>query len=194
MYVVAIFIDGGYVHKVLKHELGGVNLNFEKLAQTITKTIHPDAQALRSYFYHCPPYKSAQPTQEESQRFAGMEEFLAAIDRLPRYCVRRGRLARYGPNRDGRYFYRQKMVDVNLSIDLVHTSLKGKITHAAIVAGDSDFIPAIQMAKNESVSVWLFHGKRLNSSLRDIVDERIQLTEDFVRDILWEDKQDQASK
>jgi uncharacterized LabA/DUF88 family protein len=185
MYQVAIFIDGGYLDKILQHELGGVRIDFAAFSRAIATTIHPTTDILRSYYYHCLPYKGTPPTLEESARFASMQDFLDAINRLPRFTVRQGRLARRGPDRAGRYFFEQKMIDVYLSIDLVHASLKGRITHAAIVGGDSDFVPAIEMARNESISVWLFHGERTHNSLWDIADERIRLTRDFVNNVLW---------
>jgi uncharacterized LabA/DUF88 family protein len=179
MYRVAIFIDGGYLDKILRRELGGMQINFEEFSRVIASGIHPTADILRTYYYHCLPYKSIPPTREEAERFEAMENFLDAINRLPRFVIRLGRLARRGPDKDGRFFFEQKMIDVLLSIDLVQTSLKGKITHAAIVAGDSDFVPAIEMAKNESVSVWLFHGSQLHPSLWDVADERIELAQLF---------------
>lgn len=185
MYRVAIFIDGGYVDKILQRELGGVKISYRALSDKIAKCIHPDTDILRSYYYNCLPYKSNPPTQDESERFASMQDFFDAINRLPRFVVRLGRLARRGPNANGRYFFEQKMVDVFLSIDLVHLSAKGSITHAAIVAGDSDFVPAIEMARNESLSIWLFRGARVHNSLRDVADERVSITRDFVDSILW---------
>lgn len=77
------------------------------------------------------------------------------------------------------------MVDVFLSIDLVQLSAKGAITHAAIVAGDSDFVPAIEMARNESISVWLFHGSHVHNSLWDTADERVVITPEFANSIRW---------
>ncbi|GAB4526903.1 MAG: NYN domain-containing protein [Anaerolineae bacterium] len=185
MFRVSIFIDGGYLDKILRYELGGVQINYANFSRAIAHTIHPTADILRTYYYHCSPYQGTPPTHEESERVASMQNFLDAINRLPRFTVRQGRLARRGPDREGRYFYEQKMIDVYLSIDLVHASLKGNISHAAIVAGDSDFVPAIEMARNESISVWLFHGERLHNSLWDVADERIQLTQEFINDVLW---------
>jgi len=72
------------------------------------------------------------------------------------------------------------MVDVLLSVDLVRLSAKGQITDVAIVAGDSDFIPAIEATKNEGVSVWLFHGNHPHNALWNIADERIRLTQNFL--------------
>jgi len=184
MYQVAIFIDGGYVDKILQYELGRLKIDFNAFSHAIVERIHPSADILRTYYYHCPPYQSNPPTQEESERLASMQNFLDAVNRIPRFTVRRGRLARRGPDEKGKYYFEQKMVDVHLSIDLVHMSLKGKITHAALVASDSDFVPAIELARNESVSVWLFHGERVHNQLWDVVDERVKLTPDFINGVL----------
>ncbi len=136
-----------------------------------------------SYYYHCLPYKSSPPTQEESERYSKMQNFLDALNRLPRFVVRLGRLARR-QRPDSGFRFEQKMVDVLLSLDMVHTSLKGKITHVALVSGDSDYVPAVKMTKNESVSVWLFHGERPHNELWDSADERVRFTGDFIDSVL----------
>lgn len=89
--------------------------------------------------------------------------------------MRLGRLDKRGPND-----FVQKMVDTLLSIDLVYLGSKGRITHAAIIAGDGDFVPAIKVAKTEGVIVWLFHGKSKHSQLWQIADERRQLDKDLM--------------
>lgn len=58
-----------------------------------------------------------------------------------------------------------------------------------IDGGDVDkvlrFVPAIEMAKNEGIAVWLFHGQRPHDSLWSIADERIKFTHELVNSILW---------
>ena len=78
------------------------------------------------------------------------------------------------------------MVDVLLSIDLVRLSARGQITDIALAAGDSDFVPAVEVAKNEGVSVWLYHGNRPHNALWDAVDERIKITQDLINKIRWQ--------
>jgi uncharacterized LabA/DUF88 family protein len=184
---VAIFIDGGYLDQMLRHGLGRARIDYKKLASYIAHCIHPDTDILRTYYYNCLPFKGAPPTQEESERFGKAQNFLEALRRLPRFEVRLGRLARRGPDSSGRYYYEQKMVDVLLSVDLVRLSTKGQITHAAIVAGDSDFVPAIAAARDEGISIWLFHGERIHNTLRNIADERTQLTAEIVEELRWKE-------
>ena len=185
-HLVSIYIDGGYLAKVLREEFGGVRIDFAAFSAAIAACTHPDAECLRTHYYHCLPYKGSRPTEEESERFSKMQRFLSALERLPCFTVKLGRLARRERRKGGSYRFEQKMVDVLLSLDMVHASLKGKITHVAIVAGDSDFVPAIEMIKNESVSVWLFHGERPHNDLWANSDQRIPITQDFINNVLWQ--------
>ena len=58
-------------------------------------------------------------------------------------------------------------------------------THIAIVAGDGDFVPVIDVAKSEGVAAWLFHGPRSTYAheLWLAADERHEMDEAFMRDI-----------
>ena len=180
----AISIDGGYLDKVRRNELSGARIDCAALARAIAMTIHPETDILRTYYYDCLPFQSNPPTQEEIDRFASKQRFFHALEQLSRFAVRLGRLKRIGPDQNGNYQFEQKMVDALLSIDLVHASLKGKITHVALVAGDSDFVPAIDVARSESVSVWLFHGSSMHRDLWSAADERVRLTDSFMSGIL----------
>jgi len=65
----------------------------------------------------------------------------------------------------------------------VRQASKGKITHAVIIAGDSDFVPALQIVKEESVLVYLLHRESPRQELHRIADERIRIENGFVRKI-----------
>ena len=67
-----------------------------------------------------------------------------------------------------------------LGVDLVLLAAKQSINEAILVAGDSDFIPAITVAKSEGVLVKLYHGARPHSDLKQEADERIQITQGLV--------------
>lgn len=188
MIRVAIFIDGGYLDKVLRKEFNGAKISFDRFTKEVVSRVRPDLDILRTYYYHCEPYKSSPPTVEESQRFGAMQNFLDALRRLPRFEVRLGRLARRATSKQGKYRFEQKMVDVLMSVDLVRLSAGNKISHAIIVAGDSDFVPAIKVARDEGVSVWLLHGQRPHSELWKTSDERIQITAELIDKVRWIEK------
>ena len=173
---VAVFIDGGYLQKVLQDEFGFRRINFGKLA----KSLAGDREILRAYYYTCEPYQSNPPTAEESERFSRSQKFLYALEQLPRFEVRLGKLAYRGRDERGRPILQQKRVDIQMGVDLVLLATKNQITDAVIVAGDSDFVPAIDAAKPEGVVIHLFHGADPHTDLVSRCDERTRITESFV--------------
>jgi hypothetical protein len=99
---------------------------------------------------------STEPTDSEKRRMDEHEAFMSQIISLPRWGVRLGKLQR---RRDGnREYFEQKRVDVLLSVDIVRHSAAGHIQHAIVIAGDSDFIPAIEAAKESGATVTLWYG------------------------------------
>ncbi len=175
---VAIFIDGGYLDHVLT-DLGIFGkLDYKAFADALKGS----GDLLRAYYYHCLPWQSPQPTAQESQRLANMQKFLAAVDRSPRYLVRQGKLAYRGTRQDGTPIFEQKQVDILMATDIVMLSAKRQVTEIVLVTGDSDFLPAVKIARDEGVVVRLAHGvgsNRPHNELWDTVDERLELTLDW---------------
>ena len=98
------------------------------------------------------PYQSNHPTLEEKERYKNSMKFMNAIKRIPHHEVRLGKLKK---TRDG---FEQKRVDVLLSVDLVRMSWGKQIDTAIFIAGDSDFVPAVQAAKDAGVVVILYYA------------------------------------
>lgn len=191
-----IFIDGGYVSKLAKIEFEGIYVDYEKFPNEILNTIAqrtPEPlDLLRTYYYDCLPYQSDPPTQEERKRFASKRRFFAAIEHIPRFTVRQGRLEFRGKDIAGEPIFQQKRVDLMLGLDFALLSGKQQITHAAIVAGDSDLIPAFRVAANEGIAVWLFHGPRKSVvdgrptfalELWQAADERCEIEKTFIEKV-----------
>jgi len=179
---VGIFIDGAYLDKVLQDEFSSPRIDYEKLARWMSQGI----PIFRTYYYHCLPYQSNPPTKVESERFSKAQKFHYRLSQLPRYEVRLGQLEFRGNKADGSPLYIQKRVDILLGVDLVLFAAKQRITHASIFAGDSDFLPAITIAKNEGVQITLFHGTKHppHDDLWQCADERVYLTKNIIYEIL----------
>ena len=138
----AIFVDGGYFDRVSR-DCGSPRIDFGKLATELAK---PD-DLLRTYYYHCLPYLSPVPTQEEEERLEGKKRFFSALNRLNRFEVREGKLEFRGTDRESnRPIFEQKRVDIYLGVDLVLLAVKQRVHRAILITGDSDFLPAIRAA------------------------------------------------
>jgi uncharacterized LabA/DUF88 family protein len=101
------------------------------------------------------------------------------LRRLERFEVRLGHLLKLGTE------FKQKGVDILLSIDLTRLSWQEKIDKAILVTGDTDFIPAIREAKDASVITTLAYcpnmPSRISQALYQLCDDRFQITAPFLQ-------------
>lgn len=180
----AIYIDGGYIAKLGASFRTWVD--FEKLSARIRDGVAADTpeplDVVRTYFYDCLPYQHDPPTPEEAQRFGQRRRFFAALRKLPRFAVREGRLMYRGDDAEGLPIFQQKRIDLMIGLDFALLAAKHQITHAAIVTGDSDLLPAVEVAQQEGVVVCLVHGPSSTyaSDLWEMADHRILIDRGFM--------------
>jgi uncharacterized LabA/DUF88 family protein len=92
------------------------------------------------------------------------------------------RFGKLRKNRDGTF--EQKRVDILLAVELVRLSWSHQIGHAVIVTGDSDFVPAIEAAKDAGVITTLYYSRRaVHDELLTSVDERYEMDDVFIEKI-----------
>ncbi|WP_292519666.1 NYN domain-containing protein [Methanoculleus sp.] len=164
----AVFIDNGYLSKVIPN---GTKVDFKRFCDVACG----DKDRLRTYFYDCMPYRSEPPTEDEKARYANYCKFRDIIESLPRFQMRLGKLRK---NRDGSF--EQKRVDILMAVELVRLSWSHQIGHAIIVSGDSDFVPAIEAAKDAGVITTLYYSKKsVHDELLSAVDERYEMNQSF---------------
>jgi len=180
----AVFIDGGYFQKVLQYVFHSPKIDFEAFSNKVCG----DCERLRTYFYYCMPYQSDPPTRAERERYANADKFIFSLSRLNRFETRLGKLIRIPTTGE----YAQKRVDVLLSVDLVRMSWDHQIGKAILVTGDSDFVPAIQAAKDAGVLTVLYYSRAHPqvSALDELLyacDERIEITQDLINSCLRTD-------
>jgi uncharacterized LabA/DUF88 family protein len=179
---IAIFIDGGYLEKILKNEFGEVPIDFNKFVEVMIG----GRELLRTYYYNCLPYQSNPPSKEESERFAKKERFFSYLRRLPRFYVRLGKLAFRGLDAARNKVFEQKGIDTLLSIDMVNLAATKQVSNIVLLAGDSDYVPAIEVVKTHGVGVILYHSQKTNSYHIDLwqaCDERFPLNQAMINKI-----------
>lgn len=182
MGVTAVFIDGAYLEKVLLHDHGKAKIDFGRLVDIMVE----GDELLRAYYYHCLPYQSNPPTDDEKARYAARHRFLTALRHIPRFEVRLGKLAFRGMSAVGNPVFQQKRVDLMLGVDMALLAGKNRIGKMALLSGDSDFTPAVEAVKREGVLATLWHGRHIGRArpsreLLQIADERRELTPEIIR-------------
>ncbi|MES2746176.1 MAG: NYN domain-containing protein [Bdellovibrionota bacterium] len=166
-----IFIDGAYLQTQLKNS--NLEADYLHLADHLLAPLRASfpLDLLRCYYYYCPPYMSQEPTEDELKRMEVHKDFVAELQSLGRWAVRLGKLQKRWEGQ--REVYEQKRVDVLLSVDMVRHAAAGHIQHAVLVAGDSDFVPAVEAAKEHgvTVSLWCGQAKTVHKDLIALADE-----------------------
>ncbi len=169
---IAVFIDNGYFEKVCS-KLGVPRVDYLKFSEGVCES--EGGRRFRTYVYDCMPWRSSQPTAEETARYSRKQGFGRTLERLPNFITRWGRLQKTG---DEDRPFRQKGVDTLLAIDLVKLSWTHGIDKAVLVAGDSDFCPAIREAKEANVLVNIYYSKQpfIHDELYELCDDRKEIT------------------
>jgi uncharacterized LabA/DUF88 family protein len=164
-----VIFDGGYWEK-LRQELGSLDIDLEALSEALCEPSY----RLRSYFF--------------DGKLDKRQSFHAGIQMLSRFEVRLGdvmdKIVECPHCNKPTTTPTQKRVDVQLAVQLVHIATTKQVDLIVLLAGDRDFIPAIEIAKNSGVIIRLVHGPRImtSSDLIQQVDERLELTEEFLAD------------
>ena len=188
MLRLAIFIDGAYLERVAKDIQIRVDygkLPTEILSRVAARTPAVAIELLRTYYYNSPPYQSNPPKPDEKRRFKNHRRFLDALKQLPSFEVRMGVVKYRGNDNQGQPIFQQKQVDLLLGLDFALLSAKRSITHAAVVTGDSDMVPAFEVARREGIAVWLFTGKT-KTRARELwlaADERVTIDRSFLEKV-----------
>jgi uncharacterized LabA/DUF88 family protein len=112
-----VLIDGGYLAKVLEEVFQRPQFDFKNFSDKLCQDA--GCNRVRTYYYHCRPYQSNPPTEEEKNRYAQWMKFEEYLKRIPRLDFRVGRLQRISRA------FKQKGVDVWFSVDLVKLACKG---------------------------------------------------------------------
>jgi uncharacterized LabA/DUF88 family protein len=170
-----VLLDGGYIDALNRDIFGRKRINYQRLSEELCE---PDCVRFRTYYYNCPPYQNDPPTPDQRQRKASYDRFIHRLRRRPRFIVREGilRLISRIP-----FDVEQKGVDVLFACDLVRLAARNVIQKAIIVAGDSDYVPAVNIAKEEMVITELVYVPgRCSPHLYNICDERRRLTQALI--------------
>ena len=176
----SIFIDGGYLDKILTKDFSRARVDYDKLQ----KKISTNYNLLRTYYYCCPLYRDNNSTATEKDSQRKQDQWLFNLNRLPHFQVKLGYLKKYIDS-NGEIKYGQKLVYTLFAVDLTSLSWQKSIQRAAIITGDGDFVPAIENIKNAGVVVSLYYSENsCAEQLITVCDERYIINKDFINSIL----------
>ena len=162
---VMIFIDGSNMYHSLKNYFRRTDLDIGRFSNRLL-----DKRRLVRVYY----YNAKVGLKEEPERYKDQQKFFDGIAAVPYTELRLGRLV-YN-NWPGSPPY-EKGVDIQLATDMITHSFKNNYDVAILVAGDTDYVGALQAVKDngKNVEVALFGRERTSMQLRNVSDRVIAI-------------------
>lgn len=171
---VMIFIDGQYLRKGLKKLVGTDRINYDNFAdELLTFAGNPNLlpELIRVYYYDAIPKKEDAESIKYEEQINYLKKVLSNAD----YDIKLGRLKKL--DKGG---FRQKGVDVQISIDMISKAYQNHYDTAVLVAGDDDFLDVVKAVKDTGKRViGAFFDKSVSDSLANSFDVVAVLEEDL---------------
>ncbi|TFG45144.1 MAG: NYN domain-containing protein [Dehalococcoidia bacterium] len=158
---VMIFIDGSNMYHSLKAHCHRTDID---LAGFCAKLVDK-RRLVRIYYYNVEVGQ-----REEPERYKDQRVFLDGVEAMPYTELRLGRLVYTSGWPNTPPF--EKGVDVMLATDMLTHCFKDNYNTAILVAGDSDFVGALQAIKDygKHIEIALFGEERTSVPLRKVAD------------------------
>jgi uncharacterized LabA/DUF88 family protein len=173
---IMIFIDGAYLRKGLCEMLGHDRIDFAKLRDFLIRvriSRRLEGELIRVYYYDA----MVEPSDEKHEE---QKKYFDEIRKTPFYQVRLGRLVK---TEEGNY--RQKGVDILISVDMLTKAYQNHYDIAVLVGGDDDLVDLVNAIKDwAGKRVYGFYfPKSISKRLLDSLDEAIPLKKGDFKDI-----------
>lgn len=162
---VMIFIDGSNLYHSLKGIYRRTDLDIGRFCRKILGR----RKLIRIYYYN-----AKVGFKEEPERYRHQQAFFAGVNAIPYLELRLGRLVYANWPNVPPY---EKGTDVQLTADMLTHSFKNNYDVAILVAGDTDFVSALQAVKDngKNVEVALFGKIGTSQQLRRVADRVISI-------------------
>ncbi len=176
---VMIFIDGSNMYHSLKAYFKRTDIDLG----CFCKKLVDRRRLIRIYYYNAIVGKVQEP-----ERFKDQQKFFNSVASIPYMELRLGRLV-YTSGWPNTPPY-EKGVDVQLATDMITHGFKNNYDVAVLVAGDNDFVGALQAIKDngKNVEVALFGKEHTSRYLRDVADRVIPIDGRMLRGC-WKSQQ-----
>lgn len=165
---ISMLIDAGYMREVLKDK--NIFVNEVAISNIVKQSIDDETEILHKVLYYdCTSYKDKSKIDTNERTFRN-DELLDTLSRKERFAVRLGKLKCVGKNKKGEPILVQKGVDIRIALDVAKIIMAHKIHRIILIAGDTDLIPAMKMARIHDIEVGLIRMSYLAEELYSHMD------------------------
>ncbi|MHA1491728.1 MAG: NYN domain-containing protein [Promethearchaeota archaeon] len=209
MKKVAVIVDGGFVRKTFQKYFKNSNVpTANQIVELSNRILKDDEELFRIYYYDCPPFEKdlKKPISKDifkDEMFINSGKvFISTLKKREHLAYRRGELKFGGwaiknskideiietgrtiNDDDFRPLLKQKRVDIKIGLDIAWLAIKRIVERIILIAGDSDFVPAMKLARIEGVQITVAPLKNpINLDMREHSDEIRDYDISILRDI-----------
>jgi uncharacterized LabA/DUF88 family protein len=168
---VMIFIDGSNLYHSLKNIFHRTDLDIGRFCNKLLSR----RKLIRIYYYN-----AKVGIKEEPDRYRDQQAFFSGVNSIPYSELRLGRLVYTNWPSTPPY---EKGIDVMLTTDMLTHSFKNNYDVTILVAGDNDFVGALQAVKDNGkhVEVALFGRGKSSQQLRAVSDRVVTINARFLK-------------
>jgi uncharacterized LabA/DUF88 family protein len=155
-----MLIDGGWLQAAARRidvALDVRNFVFHVFNMVSNTGGLPEMILSRVTYYDSQPWAKDKRDREEMRRVSQKRQFHDKLALGRGWRVRLGETM-HGTGTDGEDYKRQKGVDTLITIDMIVAAIKRQCDVVILVAGDNDFVPAMEKARDEGLLVVLVFG------------------------------------
>lgn len=169
---VMVFIDGSNLYHSLKNIFKRTDIDLGKFCEKLVEK----RRLVRIYYYN-----AIVGMKQEPERYRSQQTFLSSVRQIPYLELRLGRLVYTSAWPHSPPY--EKGIDIMLTTDLLTHSFKGNYDVAILVAGDTDYVGAIQAVKNngQNMEVALFGRETTSRDLREVADRILEIDGRYLR-------------
>ena len=170
---VEIFVDGPNFHLAQRYEGLHLRVDLNLLARQLSRGYH---------FVKLNYYTSPLP-DPQSESYRAQQRFFSQIERSGKIRLVLGRNEPRVDRYTGRRYHVEKETDVNLAVDMVVGAYRDRYDVAMLVAGDSDYVRAVQALQEQGKKlIWCrLPAQGRVDQLAKLADATLELDEKFLR-------------
>ncbi|MFA5299554.1 MAG: NYN domain-containing protein [Lutibacter sp.] len=180
IYKVAILFDGAFFRKrycIINHaephaaQVGDYIRDIMTRINALTQTYDTTSQDIlfRVFYYDCRPYGDTERKPDGTQidfrqhpAFNAASRFQTELKTMNQIALKLGDLSFNGwkinmdnPENSPKPDFKQKGVDMKIGLDIAWMSSKKTVDKIVLIAGDSDFVSPMKLARKEGLLVYL---------------------------------------
>jgi uncharacterized LabA/DUF88 family protein len=181
---VMIFIDGSNMYHSLKQHFKRTDIDLGKFCTKLTGR----RRLIRTYYFN-----ARVGQKEEPERYVRQQQFFDGVAAIPYTEVKLGRLVYINWPHSPPY---EKGVDVQLATDMLTHNYKNNYDTAILVAGDNDYVGALQAIKDNGkhIEVALFGNEKTSQELRRVADKVVSINTRLMNQCWKQTKTNQKSR